>query len=90
MDLLRGNTVLDRYAFWDSMGYGWSGYSNLPAGTYTIRFQVTWTPYDVRDYTVSVYSEDKFPIYDSNGRTSVDDPTPDLKAALAKASNNLG
>ncbi len=34
--LLRGTTTLDSYTFNDQLGYGWTQYSNLAAGTYTI------------------------------------------------------
>ena len=62
--------MLDRYSFDDKLGYGWTQYTALAAGTYTLQFQATWTPYDVRDYVVSVYAADQILIYDSNGKTS--------------------
>lgn len=34
--LLKGNSVLDQYSFTDQLGYGWTQYTNLAAGTYTI------------------------------------------------------
>ena len=54
--LYKGSTLIDRYSFADNVGYGWTYYNPLTAGTYTMYFQPTWTPYDVRDYTVSVYA----------------------------------
>jgi hypothetical protein len=37
-NLLRGSTVIDRYSFDDRLGYGWTQYNNMQAGTYTIQF----------------------------------------------------
>lgn len=42
----------------------------LAAGTYEIRVQVVWAPEDVRDYTLSIYSEKYIPIRNKrNNRT---------------------
>jgi|LauGreDrversion4_2_1035121.scaffolds.fasta_scaffold780312_1 hypothetical protein len=73
-NLLRGTTVIDRYSFDDRLGYGWTQYKNMQAGTYTIQFLATWTSSDIRDYVLSVYSADKIMIYDQNGRTNFDAP----------------
>jgi hypothetical protein len=70
--LLRGSTVLDKYSFNDQLGFGWTQYANLAAGTYTLQVDANWTPYDVRDYVISIYAEDAVSIFDSNGQTSVD------------------
>lgn len=90
--MLRGSSVLDRYAFDDRLGYGWTQYTALAAGTYTIQAIATWTSYDVRDYVVSVYSADALMIYDSAGKTSFDPVaslTDTLKADLTTAMRNL-
>jgi hypothetical protein len=42
----------------------------LQAGTYTLQFLASWTPYDVKDYVVSVYAADQILIYDQDGKTS--------------------
>ena len=38
------------------MGFGFISFDNLAAGTYTIKFQPTWSSIDVKDYTVGVYA----------------------------------
>jgi hypothetical protein len=50
-------------------------------------FKATWTAYDVKDYTVSVYAADKFDIYDSDGKTS--NLTTNLLSSLNSGLLNL-
>lgn len=63
-NLYRGSTLLDKYVFDDSLGYGWTQYTGLSAGTYTIQVLAQWTAQDVRDYVVSVYAPDSVIVYD--------------------------
>jgi len=39
----------------------------LQLGNYALLFRATWTPYDVRDYTFSIYAADKIAITDLQG-----------------------
>jgi hypothetical protein len=36
--LYQGSTLIDAYAFNDNIGYGWTSYATLAAGTYTLKF----------------------------------------------------
>ena len=57
-------------------------FENLAAGTYTIKFQPTWTSSDKKDYTIGVYAAEKVAVKDSNGKTNeaasnvIPTPTP--------------
>ena len=82
--LYRGNTQIDSYRFADTVGYGWTFYSGLSAGTYTLKFQAQWTSQDVKDFTVNVYAANTVFIYDENGKTS-QDYSGDLQVFLYKA-----
>ena len=42
----------------------------MSAGTYTIKFKPTWTAYDVKDYTVNLYSPKQINIFDSAGKST--------------------
>jgi hypothetical protein len=68
--LYRGTTLIDSFTFNDQLGYGYTYYPSLSSGSYSLLFRASWTPYDVRDYTVSVYAADKIAITDSQGKTS--------------------
>lgn len=48
----------------------------------------TWTSFDVRDYTVNVYSKDVINIYDSTGKTSFFDISTQLASDLSTALSN--
>lgn len=73
VQIYKGSTYIDQFTFSDQLGYGYQYYPTMTAGTYTLKFKATWTAYDVKDYTVSIYSANSFKIYDSYGRTSTDD-----------------
>lgn len=89
LQLLRGSTTLDNIVFTDQLGYGYQYYSSLAAGTYTLRFRPTWTAFDVKDYTVSVYSKDKISILDSKGQTSNNDVSNVMQTLMNSLSGAL-
>jgi hypothetical protein len=64
------------------LGYGWTQYTALSAGTYSLQFQATWTAQDVKDYVLSVYAADQILIYDQWGKTSFATTTVDLTTTL--------
>ncbi|CDW77757.1 calpain family cysteine protease containing protein [Stylonychia lemnae] len=87
LQLLKGTTVLDQVTFSDQLGYGFLYQPSLAAGNYTIRFKPTWSAYDEKDYTVSVYSANQVMIFDAQGKTS--NTTYNLMTTLSQVMSNL-
>lgn len=83
----KGSTYIDGTTFTDQLGYGYVYFQSLAAGTYTLKFKPTWTSYDVKDYTVSVYSAKQVLIYDDKGQTSND--SQNLVNSMNTAMNSL-
>ena len=70
LGLYTGTTLIQSFSYDDSLGFGSMYFANLAAGTYTIKFQATWTTVDVKDYTIGVYAAEKVSVMDSNGKTN--------------------
>ena len=92
--LYQGSSLIDSLSFNDQLGYAYSYYPSLAAGSYTLFFKATWTPYDVRDYSVTIYAADTIPIYDNQGHTNNTVPvirnlTAELLADINTALNSL-
>lgn len=86
-NLYRGSTLIDQFSFSDNLGYGYTYYQSLSAGNYTLVFKPTWTQYDAKDYTVSLYAADQVYIYDDQGKTS--NVTFNLLNSLTQALSNV-
>jgi hypothetical protein len=79
-----GTTRLFNYNLYSSQGYGWIMLEKLVPGNYSIIAKVNWEEVEVKDFTISINSEDTINISNILGEresTSLK-RTEDIKTSL--------